>query len=331
VHSAQHAAQEGNWENVKFALERALKYAYNSIRLLNMRSEAHFQTQDYQSLLVDTRTVLKLDKNDLKAMLLRGQAYYRMGEHDVSLRHYREGLRLDPEHKELKKAYNMLRKLVKLTNSAEEAQQQGDYANAAEVYQTAIQVDETNRQNIALLYIKKCECLHKSGDWQAGVDACTMAISYDEQNIKAWMERGEAKIRGEEYDDAIRDFKRATEIDENSQEARDALSRAELELKKSQRKNYYKILGVSNNANDKEIKRAYRKMALKWHPDKHKGEEARKNAEKEFREINEANEVLSDHEKRGRYDRGEDIEVQQQQNPWQHFQQGGGTFHFNFG
>src|SRR5688572_11196565 len=64
-------------------------------------------------------------------------------------------------------------------------------------------------------------------------------------------------------------------------------------------KDYYKTLGVSKNATDKEIKAAYRKLARKHHPDVNKGD-AR--AEARFKEINEANEVLSDPEKRRRYD-----------------------------
>jgi curved DNA-binding protein len=78
-------------------------------------------------------------------------------------------------------------------------------------------------------------------------------------------------------------------------------------------RDYYKILGVSKNASTDEIKKAYRKLAIKYHPDKNKGD---KSAEDRFKEINEANEVLSDPEKRKKYDAfGED---------WRHYQATGG-------
>jgi len=78
-------------------------------------------------------------------------------------------------------------------------------------------------------------------------------------------------------------------------------------------KDYYKVLGVSNTASQDEIKKAYRALALKYHPDKAKGDKA---AEERFKEINEANEVLSDPEKRKKYDRfGQD---------WKQYQQTGG-------
>ena len=77
-------------------------------------------------------------------------------------------------------------------------------------------------------------------------------------------------------------------------------------------KDYYKVLGVDKKASQEEIKKAYRKLAVKFHPDKNPGD---KKAEEKFKEINEANDVLGDPEKRKKYDDlGEN---------WQSYQQGG--------
>jgi curved DNA-binding protein len=64
-------------------------------------------------------------------------------------------------------------------------------------------------------------------------------------------------------------------------------------------KDYYKILGVDRKATESEIKSAFRKLALQYHPDRNPGN---KTAEEKFKEINEAHEVLSDKDKRARYD-----------------------------
>jgi len=71
----------------------------------------------------------------------------------------------------------------------------------------------------------------------------------------------------------------------------------------SDHKDYYKTLGVDKKADPEKIRRAYRKLALKWHPDRNVGKESDK-AEKKFKEINQAYEVLSDPEKRRKYDAG---------------------------
>jgi DnaJ-class molecular chaperone len=65
-------------------------------------------------------------------------------------------------------------------------------------------------------------------------------------------------------------------------------------------KDYYKILGLTKKANDDEIKKAYKKLAMKWHPDRNSTgtEEEKTKADKMFKEINEAYTVLSDKEKR---------------------------------
>lgn len=64
-------------------------------------------------------------------------------------------------------------------------------------------------------------------------------------------------------------------------------------------KDYYEVLGIDKNASDEEIKKAFRKMALKYHPDKNPGD---KEAEEKFKEINEAYQVLSDPQKKSQYD-----------------------------
>ena len=69
----------------------------------------------------------------------------------------------------------------------------------------------------------------------------------------------------EDYEKSVADYEKICQM-EKTKENLTALKHAKLELKKSKRKDYYKILGVSKDSSDDEIKKAYRKMALKEHP-----------------------------------------------------------------
>lgn len=127
-------------------------------------------------------------------------------------------------------------------------------------------------------------------------------------------------------------------------------------LKQSKKRDYYKILGVSRTATNKEINKAYRTLAKQWHPDKFEGEEEKNEAEQKFYEIAAAKEVLTDKGGRGvtfdpptlqtltemrqKFDNGEDpLDPEQQHGRGGHgfphgfnpFGGGGGfSFKFNF-
>ena len=90
--------------------------------------------------------------------------------------------------------------------------------------------------------------------------------------------------------------------------------------------NYYDILNINKNATQEEIKNSYKKLAMKYHPDKNI--ENKKEAENKFKEVSEAYEVLSDKEKKYEYDNGRNIVINQQ-NPYDIFSHMFNTQGFN--
>ncbi len=99
-------------------------------------------------------------------------------------------------------------------------------------------------------------------------------------------------------------------------------------------KDYYDILGINRNADEREIKQAYRKLARKYHPDVNQGD---KSAEDKFKKINQAYEVLSDKENRKKYDQygdkwqyADQFAQTQQQGPFRDFGRAGAKQRFHF-
>lgn len=143
-------------------------------------------------------------------------------------------------------------------------------------------------------------------------------------------------MEAENYDAAIGTLNKAKDLHPGAQQIKQLLQDAQIELKRSKTKDYYKVLGLTRDADELQIKAAYRKMVKQHHPDKaHKLGITKEDAEKKMAQVNEAYEVLSDPELKSRYDRGDDPNdhEQQRQNPFQgspfhgaHFGGGGNPF-----
>ncbi|XP_047316513.1 dnaJ protein P58IPK homolog [Impatiens glandulifera] len=292
-------------------------------------------TKDYSFVISESGYLLKEDESNLDALLLRGRAYYFLADHDIATRHYQKGLRYDPEHSELKKAYFGLKNLLKKTKSAEDNVVKGKLRLAVEDFKAAIAMDPNHIAHNVHLNLGLCKVLVKLGRGKDALNSCTEVLNIDEENVEALVQRGEAKLLTEDWEGAVADLKSAAENSPQDMNVREVLMRAEKALKLSQRKDWYKILGISRTSSIAEIKRAYKKLALQWHPDKNV--DNREVAEEKFREIAAAYEILGDDDKRNRYDQGEDIEDMGGMggggggfNP---FEGGGGgyTFHFEGG
>jgi len=195
-----------------------------------------------------------------------------------------------------------------------------------------------------------CQAHTELGELKKAMPYCLKVLKKDEGNRHALVARGEEHLAKEEYEEAVRDLKKAFESTGNQDASIHArLQKAEKRLKLSKTKDYYKVLGVSRSADHKEIQKAYRAKAREHHPDK--GGKPEKMAE-----INEAFGVLKDPELRARFDQGDDPNDPMgghqggQGNPFaqgfgpqffhgggggggggQHFfKSGGGQFHFQF-
>lgn len=148
--------------------------------------------------------------------------------------------------------------------------------------------------------------MDRHDDALADIDA---SIALAPGSFKALRTRARLHMHAEKYESAIADFTSAFEqarsegSDADAKALRADVQKAEVALKRSKTKDYYKILGVPRDCGEPELKKAYRRASLLHHPDKGGDEE-------QFKLAAEAWGVLSDPQRRRRYDLGEDEDGQ---------------------
>ena len=162
-----------------------------------------------------------------------------------------------------------------------------------------LQIDPLNLTFNSSICLNKAICQVKLGQNEAALKTLNICLKMVPDYAKALVKRGEVHQNLEDWEEAVQDYAAAAGIDSNGFGVQQKLKYAQQEAKKAKKKDYYKILGVQKGDDEKKIKTAYRKLALKWHPDKNaESDESKARAEKMFKEINEAWAVLSDPEKR---------------------------------
>jgi DnaJ family protein C protein 7 len=255
--------------------------------------------------------VLRQEPHNVEALFVRGKALFRSGSLDHAATHFAQALRLDPDFSPAREALKIVRAVERAKKDGNDAFSSGNYEAAIEFYTGALQADakEETPTVRAQLFCNRAAALELLGKLEEAVQDCNRALSLDANYLKAYLRRARAYTRMERYEEAVRDYEQAKKLDPENTDVRHRLREAKLELKKSKRKDYYKLLGVPKDANDDQIKKAYRKLALQWHPDKHgHSPEAALKAEAMFKEVGEAFSVLSDAKKRQRYDMGADLD-----------------------
>ncbi|KAG0717119.1 DnaJ subfamily C member 3 [Chionoecetes opilio] len=317
--------------------------------LRDLRAEAYQALGDVMNAIADVRVTTKLVQDNTQGYLRLSDLYYSIGDVAQSLSEIRECLKLDPDHKECFQFYKKVKKVNKFNNDAQEQINNKEYEDCVASARKILREEPEEEEVHFLAYDKLCQCHIPLAPTKA-VTFCQEALNIKEEP-RLYCEIADAYIADEMFDEAARYFQKALEADDSLQRAKEGLERAQKLKKQASKRDYYKILGVRRTSTKKEISKAYRSLAQKWHPDHFDGEEKKK-AEKMFIDIASAKEVLTDDEMRAKFDNGEDpLDPEQQQggpggqgfNPFQHFQfhqgggfpggggfQGGGfKFHFN--
>jgi len=169
----------------------------------------------------------------------------------------------------------------------------------------------------ATLVEMTCEAYFESNNRKAQ-SYCAEALSLNPTSLYGLLSQSRQQLDAEDYEAAIRTLNEAKDHHPSHGKIQELLQKAHLELKKSKQKDYYKVLGVPRDADDRAIKRAWRDLTKKFHPDKAAAHGITpEEAQPKMAAINEAYEVLSDPELKARFDNGDDPNNPEQQgNPF---------------
>ncbi|KZO92835.1 TPR-like protein [Calocera viscosa TUFC12733] len=254
----------------------------------------------------------RVDRESTEVLYLRGLVLFLQNQLPKAVTHCVEVLRLDPDHSRARTLMRRVRAVEGKKDEGNNAFKSGRLQEAANLYSQALDLIGDSQEEAkggvirGVLLSNRATAEVKLGKLEDALADVTASLERQPGNYKAMRTKARILLEKEEYEAAVHEFASALEQakQDGASDVR-ALAeehrKAEVALKRSKTKDHYKTLGIKKDADDRDIKMAYRKLSLVHHPDKGGDEE-------QFKTIQEAHSVLSDPERRRRYDLGEDEE-----------------------
>lgn len=359
---AEQAVKAQSWDECLQYASTAIMVAGGAIELRRLRARCRFEKGEVIEGISDLQHVLQISSGSVEPHLqISAESFFALGETDKGLQQIAKCLQNDPDNKvcmKLRRREKALDKQIKkvkqnmenrkfssavklLVKSGKDAGLLQEVKDETKEYRSEGYIHEKSPEGLyGFLVASACEAYMEMDNHKRAKEYCTETLSYDPTSLPAALSQAKQQIADDDFEAAIRTLNDAKQHHQGSHRLQELMNEAQTLLKRSKQKDYYKVLGVSRDADDRDIKKAYRNLSKVHHPDKAASQGMTKEeAEKKMASINEAYEVLSDGELRARFDRGDDPNdpmSQQGGNPFQgspfggqggqqfFFQQGGG-------
>lgn len=168
-------------------------------------------------------------------------------------------------------------------------------------------MDTNNKTFNSIILANRALCNQKKNKLSEALQDINKSISENEFYAKAYYRRASINMLFKNPEKAKDDLQKVLKFEPHNKDAYVLLDEIGKEEKKKSKKDLYKTLDILPSANESEIRKAFRKLATKWHPDKNlESQEQKELADKVFKDINEAYSILSDQRKKQIYDAGGD-------------------------
>ncbi|KAI0354284.1 DnaJ-domain-containing protein [Trametes cingulata] len=316
LRNLERARERKDWGMARLALDKCMQVIEGEggdipVQWRLWKVEHEIARKNWESASIAANDALRFEPQSPDALTVRGLLMFLTSKTAQATQHVQSALRLDPGHDAAMRLRKRIKDVERLKEEGNSAFKMGKLQEAADKYGEALErIGNDPREGgggliRAMLLSNRATTLVKLDKYEDALADTEASLELNSTSFKALRTRARIHLHLEKYDAAIADFKSAIEqagsegSDADVRALRAELKKAEVALKQSKTKDYYKILGVERTCSEMDIKKAYRRESLKHHPDKGGDEE-------KFKLVSEAHSVLSDPQKRQRYDMGED-------------------------
>lgn len=356
--SSQDAEKKGDWDTCINQANVAISKASEAVTLRQTRAHCRFEKGEAEEGINDLVKVSHISPALVEPHLQMSTVlFYALGDVDRGVTQIRRCLHFDPDSKACSGLFRRQKQLVKRLDSLRELIDKQKFPNAVNLLVGAsgqkgliddVKEDIQKAREAGFIYPatptklynflveSACEAYRQQSHVsKKALPYCSESLELDAHSLAGLLYKAQIAIGEDRFEDAINTLNSAKDYHPDSKEISTLLQRARVLLKRSKQKDYYKVLGVSRDADERTIKRAYRQLTKQYHPDKATARGIpREETEKKMATINEAYEVLSNPELKARFDNGDDPNDPQSQggSPFQGspFGHGGGGQHFFF-
>ncbi|KAI5288992.1 hypothetical protein KEM54_004593 [Ascosphaera aggregata] len=328
--SAEKAEKKGDWEKCVTEVTVAIDKAPLSVELRERRSRCNFEQGNIVAGTRDLSHISQLATGSIEPYLrMSNMLFFSLADTERGIDEARKCLRSDPDSKQCSRLMRKEKQIAKSIKQVEGFTRDRKYSKAIDILlgkeeetglledlkaedkeaRDASYIHRTAPYNLYTEALEKtCHVLREAKSKQRAQPFCQEVLQHNPQSLQGLLYKTERQLDADQFEDAMRTLNEAQKHHGNTAEIQQLMQKAQMLLRRSKEKDYYKVLEIDRDADSQTIKRAYRRLSKLHHPDRASANgESKEAAEKKMAELNEAYEVLSDPELKARFDRGDDL------------------------
>ena len=301
--------KDQKWDDVEEQSKKLLSDAPSFIELQKIYIQACLELCKFKEVIdfIKNKVSSTVKSKDKEFNYLLAKTYYFKGDYDLAKNEVNNLIKQGTTDEKLSKLKKNIETINDAKTKANSLFKSEKYDEAISEYTKLLEFDPENKNFISIILTNKALCLKKKGKNMEALKDVDEAIKNNPNYATAYIRRALIYEEFKMFDDAKSDLSKAKELDPSNPKIEGYINEANQKVDSARNRDYYQILGLNRNATPEEIKKAYRKLALKYHPDRNsETEQTKKIAQRKFEDVSDAYSVLSDPKKKQMFDQGID-------------------------